>query len=503
MDPVAAKQQVVERLKQANNVLVTVSNNPSVDQLAACIGTTLLLNKLQKHATAVFSGQVPSTIEFLQPEKTIQTTTDSLRDFIISLDKAKADKLRYKVEDEVVRIFITPYRTKISEKDLVFSEGDFNVEVVLALGVQERSQIDTAITAHGRILHDATVIAINSGQHKPTSMGHINWQDSVSSSLSEMIVSISEAFGTGLIDSQMATAFLTGIVAETDRFSNDRTSPRVMTMSAQLMAAGANQQLIAAKLDEEAPVKVPQGRAKKAGAPPDSGVLKIPHGDKRPAAATGPALPAEIKIDARGNLITSEPPPIPPPPPAPKAAEPTVADKTQPPLPIPKPAPPPPLPKISHSPPPLPAPPAPLAASSLPPPPPPSNHRTYLDPSRYQPTMSTAFSSATEPANTGVLGGAGADVSTGQPSPPTVNHARDAVASAIQAAPFDPSMHPIASMGAEEVGLKLDHAEPAKPAPNSETPSLPLPLNGQAPPAITPEKKAPLEPPPAAPPPLP
>jgi nanoRNase/pAp phosphatase (c-di-AMP/oligoRNAs hydrolase) len=41
-----AKQQVVERLKQATNVLVTVSNNPSVDQLAACIGLTLLLNKM-------------------------------------------------------------------------------------------------------------------------------------------------------------------------------------------------------------------------------------------------------------------------------------------------------------------------------------------------------------------------------------------------------------------------------------------------------------------------
>ena len=75
-----AKQQIVERVKQATNVLVTVSANPTVDQLAACIGLTLLLNKMQKHATAVFSGKVPSTIEFLQPEKTIETNTDSLQD---------------------------------------------------------------------------------------------------------------------------------------------------------------------------------------------------------------------------------------------------------------------------------------------------------------------------------------------------------------------------------------------------------------------------------------
>src|SRR5580693_9286657 len=136
-----AKNQLVEKIRSANNILVTVSRNPSVDQLAACIGLTLILNKLNKHATAVFSGDVPSTIEFLQPEQTLEKNTDSLRDFIISLDKAKADKLRYKVEDKVVKIFITPYRTSISEKDLEFSQGDFNVDVVVALGVHEQKDL--------------------------------------------------------------------------------------------------------------------------------------------------------------------------------------------------------------------------------------------------------------------------------------------------------------------------------------------------------------------------
>src|SRR5665213_1161212 len=151
------KSQLADKLKDANNILVTVSRDPSVDQLAACIGLTLLLNKLSKHTAAVFSGQVPSTIEFLKPEDTLEKTTDSLRDFIIALDKSKADKLRYKVEDDVVRIFITPYRTSITQEDLEFSQGDFNVDVVVALGVLQQEDLDEAITAHGRILHDATL----------------------------------------------------------------------------------------------------------------------------------------------------------------------------------------------------------------------------------------------------------------------------------------------------------------------------------------------------------
>lgn len=250
-----AKQQIVDRLKDANNVLVTVSANPSVDQLSACIGLTLLLNKLGKHGTAVFSGKPPSTIEFLQPEKTIEKNTDSLRDFIIALDKSKADKLRYKVEEKTVKIFITPYRSSLSQADFEFSQGDFNIDAIIALGVHQREELDQAITGQARILHDATVISINNTSEG--SLGSINWNDSDASSLCEMLVFLGDALKSDFLDPQLATALLTGIVAETDRFSNDKTTPRTMTTSGKLMTAGANQQLIATKLDEPQPEAAP------------------------------------------------------------------------------------------------------------------------------------------------------------------------------------------------------------------------------------------------------
>ncbi len=247
--------QVIERLKQANNILVTVNNNPTIDQLSACLGITLLLNKIGKHASAVYSGKTPSTIEFLKPETTFQKNTDSLRDFIIALDKSKADKLRYKVEDTMVKIFITPYRTSISDKDLEFSQGDFNVDVVLALGIHDRSQVDQAIMAHGRILHDAIVICIDNTPGD--SLGTINWVEEMASSLSEMITSIADEIQAKVLDEQISTALLTGIVSETERFRNDKTTSITMSMSSKLMATGANQQLVATELDPE-PVNEPE-----------------------------------------------------------------------------------------------------------------------------------------------------------------------------------------------------------------------------------------------------
>lgn len=302
------KASAIARLKEANNVLVTVSNNPSVDQLAGAIGLTLLLNKLGKHATAVFSGDIPSTIEFLQPEQTLEKNTDSLRDFIISLDKSKADKLRYKVEEKLVRIFITPYHTSLSHDDLEFSLGDFNVDVIVALGVHEQQELDTAIAAHGRILHDATIISVNTVPNG--SLGTISWVDEKASSLSEMLTDIGLILKNDVLDAQMATALLTGIVAETNRFSNQKTTSATMSLSAKLMAAGANQQLVATKLQENLDNMLPEAQPDSYSAPADEpenngnnpdGSLRIDHyGQDTPN--TGPATgPMPVQADERND----------------------------------------------------------------------------------------------------------------------------------------------------------------------------------------------------------
>ncbi|TAL15347.1 hypothetical protein EPN95_00035 [Patescibacteria group bacterium] len=316
MNDTKTKQQLVEKITGSTNVLVTVSNNPSVDALSAAIALTVMLNKLSKHTTAIFSGATPPAITFLDPAKTFETSIDSLRDFIIALDKEKADHLRYKVEGDAVKIFITPYRTTLSSEDLDFSQGDYNVELVLALGVENQAHLDSALEAHGSILHDATVITI-SNEAGTSSLGSIDWRDDTASSLSEMLVGLSELLQTDtpLIDQQIATALLTGIVAETDRFSNTKTSSKVMTIAAQLMAAGADQQLIASKLQESHEIgdnATPSGEDTTYTKPlsqsskPGKEGLAIDH--DVPATTPTPTSAPEQPSTVPEPIITSEPP---------------------------------------------------------------------------------------------------------------------------------------------------------------------------------------------------
>lgn len=262
MNESGAKQQIVDTIQGADTILVTVSTDPSVDELSSALGLTMYLNDMGKHATAVVSGELPPAISFLEPTKTFAPTVDSLRDFVIALDKEKADHLRYKVEGDVVKIFITPYKTVITDKDLEFTQGDYNVEAVIALGVTDQDHLDKALSAHGKIFHDATVATIGTAQ---SSLGTIDWSDESASSVAELVTSLVSGIKNddNPVSSQVASALLTGIVAATDRFSNDKTSSRTMSLAGELMAEGANQQLIASKLREGAKLPLDDGSTQK------------------------------------------------------------------------------------------------------------------------------------------------------------------------------------------------------------------------------------------------
>ncbi|MBQ6593737.1 hypothetical protein IJI00_01530 [Candidatus Saccharibacteria bacterium] len=241
---------IASRIADAHNILIALSSDPSVDELAAAIGMSLCLDRVGKRATAIFSGNIPNALEFLKPEDTFETTADTLQDFVVAINKDKADHLRYKLDGDYVRIFITPYKTRIAEEDLEFSYGDFNIDLVIALDVANGVDLDSALREHGRIMHDATIINITTGN--PGKLGEIEWSDKNSSSVSEMIARLLYSMSRKItIGPDDATAFLTGIVAATNHFSNGETTPGALEVASALLKSGANQLLISENISND------------------------------------------------------------------------------------------------------------------------------------------------------------------------------------------------------------------------------------------------------------
>ena len=244
---------IVDKIDDTDDILVTLSRDPSIDEMAAAIGLTLFLDRLGKHATAIYSGRTPKILEFLHPGATFEKNTDSLRDFIIALSKEKADHLRYKLEGDYVKIYVTPYKTTITPEDLDFTYGDYNVDLVLALDVPAENKLDDALKEFGKITENAEIIDVTTND--PGQVGQLEWSDPKACSVSELIAKLVFALEDDEItmNADEATAFLTGIVAETDRFSNAKTNADVMSLAADLMDRGADQQLIPRELSDDTP----------------------------------------------------------------------------------------------------------------------------------------------------------------------------------------------------------------------------------------------------------
>ena len=244
-----AKQNAIEALRSSESIVVTTSKNPSRDEIAAAIGLHLLLGKLDKVAEVVVTKDIPKELSFL-PNSFINKQIQGQRDFIIEIDQSRteADRLKYLTEDGKLKVYITPYNGLYSKDDVSFEYGEYHCDAIVALGAANTNDLDESINKDSKLTQNAKFIFLAS---EGEGGGATSWVDTSASSVCEMVMSMSEALGSGMMDRDIATALFTGIVDKTEHFTNTATSPKVMTMAAQLLAAGANQAEVVNRLRQE------------------------------------------------------------------------------------------------------------------------------------------------------------------------------------------------------------------------------------------------------------
>ena len=288
LSPEDAVSKVADKIQHATNILIALSKDPNVDEISAAIALAFVLDQQKKHVTAIYSGQTPNALEFLRPEETFQKDISSLQDFIIALNKSKADHLIYQVEGDYVKILITPYKGQIKKEDLEYSYSDYNVDLVIVFNVNSGSEIDSALSEYGRIMHDA--MAINITSSVPGRFADLEWSDPSKSSVCEMVYDLLSELEIDNTPQEVATALLTGILSATERFSNNRTKPTTMAVASKLMEAGADQQLISSNILK---AETPAVAAENSFATQSPTTNETP---AAPAAQETPAAPATQEI---------------------------------------------------------------------------------------------------------------------------------------------------------------------------------------------------------------
>lgn len=241
------KQQVVEVLRSSKNLLILTHKNPDGDALGSMLALYLTLCRLDKNPVIVCSDVIPSVFSFLPSIDKIEKVFAGARDFVISLNTkdVAADKIMYKVHDGHLDIVITPKKGQFTEQLVSFPKGGFNFDAILVLDSPDLERVGKLYEENSDIFFEVPVVNID--HHAGNDhFGKINFVDLTATSTAEILVSIIESL-TGdskFFDENIATSLLTGIITDTNSFQNTNTTPKSLTVAAQLVALGGRQQEI-------------------------------------------------------------------------------------------------------------------------------------------------------------------------------------------------------------------------------------------------------------------
>lgn len=247
------KQQASEAIRQAQSILLVTGTRPNIDQIASMVALTHALRKLGKKVSAVTTDRVPGGAQFVA-KGIVDSSLAGSRDFIVqvSLAKAEVDKVKYTVDEGKLNIHVTPFSGGFKPADVSFTDGDYHFDLIISLGVPRRSNLDTLFNQNPTLL--TTIPLLNLDYHRINEQyGAINLVETNSSTVAEMVLALTESVQGGLLDAQMATALLAGIMAATDRFTSANTTAKSMTVAAQMLAAGADQQKVTKEIFGERP----------------------------------------------------------------------------------------------------------------------------------------------------------------------------------------------------------------------------------------------------------
>lgn len=244
-----AKQQTIELIRQATNILLLTHKNPDGDSLGSIVALTEALKKLDKNPTAISVDKVPQFLQFLPGLDQLKAEINHSNDLILHLDVSKVQikNLGYKQlqEDKKVAIVISPKAGRFEKADISFPEPKPSYDLVIVLDTPDLARLGSVADKFADVFYEIPVINID---HHPGNdyFGKVNWIDLTATSTAEILVSLLESLGRdkNLLDADIATALLTGITTDTASFQNANTTPKSFTVAAQLVAAGARQQEI-------------------------------------------------------------------------------------------------------------------------------------------------------------------------------------------------------------------------------------------------------------------
>lgn len=205
----------------------------------------LFLKKLEKGVSLGLAETVPENLSFLPSINNATIGLPKTGELVVSLNTSqkKLDQLRYETRGDGLDIFIVPKQGSFEEKDISFRPGVSGYDLIIILGCPDLEYLGKLYEENTELFFNTPLINIDYHSSNEN-FGQVNLVEITASSTAEIMVNLIESLNNQLIDEEIATCLLTGIISQTDNFQKTNTRPRTFTTAASLIARGADHQKI-------------------------------------------------------------------------------------------------------------------------------------------------------------------------------------------------------------------------------------------------------------------
>lgn len=244
------KDQAKDLLRNAKKILIAPSSPMDGDSVGSSLALMAVLRKMGKEVTVVGYDKMPESLKFLPYVSQIQTELPVARDFVISVGTtgAEVDHLKYEVgENGRLNIILTPKTGRFNPADIQFvtEEPDFDLLVTVDTG--DLVQLGKLYELHKDLFSKIPVLNIDHhasngkfGSHNYLEYGFA----ATTQMITPMIMDFEKERNEELIDEDVATLLLVGIITDTGSFQHSNTTPEAFEVAADLLDRGARQQEI-------------------------------------------------------------------------------------------------------------------------------------------------------------------------------------------------------------------------------------------------------------------
>jgi len=237
---------VFSALSAGQHFLIAVQPFANGDGLGSALALARYLRKRGKHVDVVSSGDVRPYLQSL-PEITSITkdipAQSSLVRIDIPLSSTSIENLSYETNNDKLSIYFTPTENSFDPKHVSFHHEQAGYDAIVVLAAPSLESLGSAYQNNIGSFYNSPVIAVDTHPSNER-YGQINLVDIAATSTAEIIAEMLYGFDPEMIDTDIATALLAGIVDETNSFHDIKTTPKSLKIGSRLITDGARHQEI-------------------------------------------------------------------------------------------------------------------------------------------------------------------------------------------------------------------------------------------------------------------